>query len=174
MMLAARYRDEDPTGWLASEKLDGCRAFWDGQVLRTRSWLPIRAPAWFTARLPAGVALDGEIWAGRGTFQKTKVLVQFDRQNDPAWLQTRFMVFDWPTDEGTRLEERLALAKDAALKAGAGWVEQTRVLGRADMWARFASVVSGGGEGLVLRRPGSLYDFGRSADWLKVKPAGVD
>ena len=58
----------DPHGWLVSEKLDGARAWWDGSRLRFRSGLHIAAPAWFLASLPA-LALDGELWAGRGTFE---------------------------------------------------------------------------------------------------------
>ena len=35
----------DPTGWLVSEKYDGVRAHWDGQVLRSRSGRVLPAPA---------------------------------------------------------------------------------------------------------------------------------
>mgnify|MGYP002369347096 CR=1 FL=1 len=38
--------------YLVSEKLDGVRAYWDGQALRTRNGHPIHAPAWFVAPLP--------------------------------------------------------------------------------------------------------------------------
>ena len=36
------------------------------------------------------------------------------------------------------------------------------------------AVVAQGGEGLMLRRPGHCYEYGRSNAWLKVKPAHVD
>ena len=42
----------DPEGFLVSEKYDGVRAYWDGQVLRFRSGLPIDAPRSFIERLP--------------------------------------------------------------------------------------------------------------------------
>lgn len=32
-MLAKPYTDQNPTGWLISEKLDGVRAIWDGAAL---------------------------------------------------------------------------------------------------------------------------------------------
>ena len=57
----------DPTGWPVSEKLNGCRAYFDGSQFWTRGGNVIAAPDWFTAGLP-GVPLDGEIWAGRGRF----------------------------------------------------------------------------------------------------------
>lgn len=174
MMLANRYRDEDPTGWWASEKLDGWRAFWDGDVLRTRTWQPIHAPAWMTASLPRGIALDGELWAGRGGFSVIQSLGQMDRPGDPRWRGVRFMVFDAPTTDAIPVEQRLARARELARGRGVGFVEQRRLASPNALWRWFAEVQRKGGEGLVLRRPGSCYAFGRSSDWLKVKPASAD
>jgi DNA ligase-1 len=58
----------DVSRYLISEKIDGVRAFWDGQVLRTRNGHSINAPAWFVERFPAQ-PLDGELWIGRGPFE---------------------------------------------------------------------------------------------------------
>ena len=55
----------DVSRYLVSEKLDGVRAVWDGEVLRFRSGRTINAPAWFVAALPKQ-PLDGELWIGRG------------------------------------------------------------------------------------------------------------
>lgn len=174
MMLAARFNERDPTGWWASEKLDGCRAFWDGAKLRTRTWLPIDAPDWLTAELPRGIALDGELWAGRGEFELVRVLVQYARASSENWERVRYCVFDAPTTDAVPLEKRLAKAQRLARGRGVEYVAQQRVESARAMWERFGSVVKGGGEGLVLRRPGSCYVFGRSADWMKVKPCNVD
>ena len=70
----------DPTGWLVSEKLDGVRARWDGQTLWFRSGHPVAAPDWFLAGLPRGVAIDGELWMGRGTFERLSACVR-----RPCW-----------------------------------------------------------------------------------------
>lgn len=170
MMLANKWKGQDPTGWWVSEKLDGCRAFWDGAVLRTRdSWLPIHAPARITKRLPRGVALDGELWGGRGTFQKVRVLVQTDRPTHPDWRRVRFWVFDAPTTDAIPWETRKRRAEAIARRAGAGLVKHWRCAGLAAMQADFRRVVAEGGEGLMLRRPGHYYAFQRSSDWLKVK-----
>lgn len=175
MMLANRYRDQDPTGLWLSEKLDGCRAFWDGQYLRTKdSWLPIHAPPTLTASLPKGRALDGELWAGRGTFEVVKVLVQQKRANHPNWANVRYMVFDAPTTASVPLERRWLDATQLAIGSRVQTVAQRICAGLADMQAEFARVLSLGGEGLVLRSPGHFYEFGRSRHWLKVKPALVD
>ncbi len=173
-MLAGRYRDQDPTGWWVSEKLDGCRAFWDGTVLRTKdSWLPIDAPDYITEGLPRGKARDGELWAGYGTFQLMRVLVQFPRASDPRWRQVRYCLFDAPTTDAVPVEkrwERLAKTTGPHLDIMPQW----RCAGMAAMANDFAAVLKRGGEGLMLRAPGHHYEFGRSSRWLKVKPAGVD
>ena len=75
--------DIDPAGWLVSEKLDGVRARWDGARLVLRSGLPVAAPAWFTRRLPP-VALDGELWLGRGRFDALSGLVRRAAGEDAA------------------------------------------------------------------------------------------
>jgi DNA ligase-1 len=171
MMLANRWKGQDPTGWWVSEKLDGCRAFWDGHVLRTRdSWLPIYAPASLTAKLPRGIALDGELWGGRGTFQMVRVLVQTNRPTHANWQGVRYMVFDAPTVEDVPWEQRQRRAAMLARRAGAGIVEHWRCTGLDAMQADFRRIVAAGGEGLMLRRPGHCYAFQRSSSWLKVKP----
>lgn len=174
MMLAAKYTNQDPTGWLMSEKLDGWRAFWDGYTLRTRTWRPIYAPEEITAFLPKGIALDGELWAGRGGFLTMQAIGNVNRPSDPRWAGVKFMVFDCPSTLSVPLEERLMLARKLAAGKQVGFVEQVRVDSTPSMWSHFRHVVSNGGEGLVLRRPGSFYEFERSTEWLKVKPCNVD
>ena len=64
MTLAEDWRGQVVNGWLASEKMDGCRALWTGYQFFTRGGNEIAAPDWFTDGLPC-VPLDGEIFAGR-------------------------------------------------------------------------------------------------------------
>ena len=60
MTLGTDYTpDVNPVGWLVSEKLNGCRAYWDGSQFWTRGGNVIAAPDWFIDGLPA-VHLDGE------------------------------------------------------------------------------------------------------------------
>jgi len=65
MMHGMDYLGDDVSGWLMSEKLDGCRAYWDGGKMWSRGGKQILLPNEMLAALPAGVALDGEIHAGR-------------------------------------------------------------------------------------------------------------
>lgn len=45
-----RSKAMDPTGWWISEKLDGVRAFWDGQRLYSRQKIEWNAPSWWRSR----------------------------------------------------------------------------------------------------------------------------
>lgn len=174
MMLAERWQGQDVAGWWLAEKLDGVRAYWDGAVIRTRSWREIDAPAWFVAKLPRGVALDGELWGGRGTFQIASELSRFARAADhPAWHVMQFCAFDWPTCEAIPFEARIAKIeswRNETVKP----VELRRCEGATDARDTMAQIVRGGGEGVVVKRPKHFYEFGRSRDWLKVKPVTMD
>lgn len=170
-MLAGRFTGrQDLAGWWLSEKLDGCRAFWDGKILRTRTWLPIRAPSRITQRLPVGVALDGELWGGRGTFERVRVAVQYRPEDHADWNGVDFWVFDKPTVAAIPLEKRLAQAERLARAAGVEFCPQWRCDCTGEALFAMERICREGGEGLVARRPGSCYEFGRSSDWLKLKP----
>jgi len=173
MMLAERWRGDDCAGWWLAEKFDGVRAFWDGAILRTRTWREIHAPAWFLAALPAGVALDGELFGGYGTLSVASDLSRFWRADDPRWRQFTFRAFDWPTTEAVAFERRVEQLTPLANEILQP-VQLRRCEGAEDAQRSLAAVVAAGGEGLMLKRPGHCYEFGRSRAWLKVKPVGVE
>ena len=161
----------DPAGWLVSEKLDGVRAFWDGQQLRFRSGATIAAPAWFTRRLPA-LPLDGELWLGRGSFQALSGIVRRAAPDSAGWQALRYMLFELPGGEGgfaARAARLRELARDS------GWaqlaaVEQSRQPSAQALQQRLATTVAAGGEGLMLHRADAPYHSGRSPALLKLKP----
>jgi DNA ligase-1 len=163
-------RGLSPVGYLVSEKLDGVRALWDGQTLRFRSGRPIAAPVWFLAGLP-NVALDGELWAGRGSFEVLSGSVRKTTPVDAEWRKLRYMVFDLPHDprpfaeRAKAITELLAMAKEDWLQA----VLQSKVADLAALQARLDAVLAGGGEGLVLHRMDALWRSGRSDAVRKLK-----
>ncbi len=59
---------------------------------------PIMAPDWFLNTLPA-CPLDGELWAGRGNFQKVMSTIRKDKPVDEEWKQIQFAVFGSPDFE---------------------------------------------------------------------------
>jgi len=154
-----------------SEKYDGVRGYWDGRQLFTRGGEPIAAPPWFTAGWPA-VALDGELWAGRGQFTAAVSAVRKEVPDDAAWRRMQFMVFDLPSHPGS-FTERLTDVQTAVAAINQNWVSavaQERATTRAALQQQLDKVVQSGGEGLVLHRAASLYKAGRSDDLLKFKP----
>lgn len=164
-MLAKTYAGQNPKGWLMSEKLDGVRAVWDGSELRTRNGNLIPAPQWFLAALPA-TALDGELHAGRGRFQRVMSIIRGDGQ---GWDEITFRVFDAPLAAGG-FEERLAVAAGAVDGCRVAAVVPHVVCASKRDFLRFAdSMVADGAEGVMLRKAGSTYCFGRSGDMLKFK-----
>lgn len=172
LILAELYRDSvDPAGYWVSEKLDGVRAYWDGQQLFFRSGQPVCAPAWFTQGFPRQ-ALDGELWLGRGQFERLSGIVRTAQPVDAEWRQINYLLFELPGAAGTftqRLESLRRLVETAHvpwLKA----VEQFRVPDREALKAKLDSIVAAGGEGLILHRADATYTAGRNADLLKLKP----
>lgn len=171
LMLANVYRPGVPLQayWL-SEKYDGLRAFWDGQRLQTRGGETIAAPAWFTAQWPPE-PMDGELWAGRGSFEDTLSTVRRQTPDDEAWRAVRFMVFDLPAHPGV-LTERIAAYRALVQRIDQPWVQavpQERVGSHAELMARLDGLVREGGEGLMLHRGDAPYRAWRSDDLLKVK-----
>nr|WP_235566332.1 DNA ligase [Methylibium sp. Root1272] len=172
-MLLAREAaaGQSPVGYRVSEKLDGVRAQWDGRVLRFRGGGVVPAPGWFTAGLPA-VALDGELWLGRGRFEALTAIVRDRQPDDAGWRQVRYGVFELPGAPGP-FAERAARIAQVVRQAGAGplmVVEQWELPDTAALQARLASVVAQGGEGLMLHRADAPYVTGRSEVLLKLKP----
>src|SRR5690554_4513608 len=107
LMLATDHREGIEVGdYYVSEKLDGVRGHWDGRALWTRGGNRIEAPEWFTAGWPR-VALDGELWLGRGRFEEASGVVRTLGGEHPGWREMRFMVFDLPGHDG-RFAQRLA------------------------------------------------------------------
>jgi DNA ligase-1 len=162
-------RDVDLSGWWMSEKLDGVRAYWTGTRFLSRLGNEYFAPPWFTAGLP-NTPLDGEIFAGRKLFQKTVSIVRRQDQS-PAWKELSFVVFDAPGHPGL-FEERLQVAEQliaAAKNPQVRFHEHQRCLSNDHLLKELARVEALGAEGLMMRRPGSKYEVGRSSTLLKVK-----
>lgn len=122
-------------GFYESEKLDGQRAFWDGGISRgipasevpyantvkddryetpqvstglfSRYGKAIQAPKWWLDQLPP-FPVDGELWAGRGTFQFTSSVVRSSVNiKDADWNDIYFLVFDTPAPESAFRHRRV-------------------------------------------------------------------
>ena len=170
VMLAHKWDGAtDISGWWLSEKLDGVRAYWDGQQFLSRQGNLFCAPEWFTENLPY-VPLDGELWGGRKRFQRTvSVVRRQDRSDD--WREITYYIFDAPAVpepfEGRLEAVRQALA--LLRPAHARLLGHQRCRDARQLQQELARVEALGGEGLMLRQPGSRYQSGRCSFLLKVK-----
>jgi len=161
--------DVDLTGWWMSEKLDGVRAYWDGQAFISRLGNPYVAPDWFVEGLP-DTPLDGELWGGRKKFQRTVSVVRRQDKSE-GWRDIVFVVFDAPAIDAP-FEERLEHVRrelEARELRHARHHAHERCRSIDHLKEELARVESMGGEGLMMRKPGSRYEVGRSSTLLKVK-----
>jgi DNA ligase-1 len=166
MMHGVDYLGEDVSGWLMSEKYDGCRAYWDGETMWSRGGKVIAIPEAMRAALPSGGALDGEIHAGRGGFEVARQAVQYGR-----WTpECRFSVFDVPSLKDHPFYIRYeALERELPADGQVNYVRHLwcRDVGNAVNYMK--SIQFGDGEGVVLRDPSALYVSDRVESVLKLK-----
>jgi len=159
-----------PQGFLVSEKWDGVRAHWDGQVLRFRSGRLLAAPAWFLAALPA-LPLDGELWTGRGEFDLLSGVVRKMVPDDEAWRAVKYRVFDTPGHPAP-FAQRAEIVHSTLEAARVPWlmpVAQSVLKDVPSLLARLQETVSQRGEGLVLHRADALWRSGRTDALYKFK-----
>lgn len=161
----------DLSGWWMSEKLDGVRAYWDGKQFLSRQGNLFHAPDWFIEGMP-DVLLDGELWIDRKKFQRTVSVVRRQDKCD-LWSEVKFLVFDAPS-AGGGFEERVAFIREtlASRKTPLTFAHphEHQLCKDLDcLRAELSRVEALGGEGLMLRRPRSKYEAGRSSTLLKVK-----
>ena len=157
VLLAHKWEtDHDPTGWWMSEKLDGVRAYWDGEAFVSRLGNQFYAPDWFVADLPADT-LDGELWVGRKMFQQTTSIVRSGAQGD-EWKQVTLRRVRRAERDGRVRGAHRARAEGARrrrrrrTRAGSS---TSRATGVDHLREELARVEALGGEGLMLRQPES-------------------
>lgn len=159
---------EDVTGWVGTEKFEGCRGFWDGFEMWTRGGLRVDIPNHWRDELPVGVALDGEIYCGVDGEAKSVDFARHGRYLDGI----TFMVFDAPDHGGTYLE-RLEFARSRMEAYGTGpdiQVVEARVLESTEAALEWMiEIQARGGEGVVARVNDLPYKPGRTSQILKLK-----
>lgn len=169
MTLAVDWRGQTAlVGWLASEKLNRCRAYWDGRQFWTRGGNIIPAPAWFKKGLP-DVHLDGEIWAGRKGFRDASNAVRLGgKWFDLDFIQ--FAAFDAPQVAGT-WAERISEARRAVKRAAcAVAVEVERMTSPQRLVDYMLGLRRIGAEGGMFRNPDAIgYTTGRTETLLRWK-----
>ena len=170
MMLPRVYSPEvDVSGWLMSEKLDGVRGYWDGKQLLSKNGNRLYPPEAFVRDWPP-FPVEGELWGGRSSFEKTVSIVK-KQQPHNGWLQLKFAIFDVPQSDG-RFIERMARAIEWLAEHPTPYayvIPQAKVRDSDHLQQELKRIESLGGEGLIVRRPDTYYKNGRTAEILKVK-----
>lgn len=170
IMLPNVYKENfQVTGWLMSEKLDGVRGYWDGKKLFSKNGHLLHPPAAFIRGLPP-FHLEGELWGGRGTFEKTVSIVKKQTPHK-GWLAIQFAIFDVPQEPGT-FSTRIQTAQhwfSSHPFSYAYVIPQKLITTISQIQEELQRIEKLGGEGLIVRNPGALYITGRSNDILKVK-----
>jgi DNA ligase 1 len=170
LLLAERYEPSvNIKGWWMSEKLDGVRAYWDGKQLLSRLGNAFYVPDWFMEKFP-DFPVDGELFGGRKKFQRTVSIVRRQDKNE-LWKEITFLLFDAPAEKGP-FEERQKKCQDYVEQQKppyVKWHEHQRCKDALHLKEMMDQMETLGGEGMMLRQPGSIYVAGRSSTLLKVK-----
>ena len=144
--------------------MDGVRVYWDGFNLYYRNGTQIHAPHDFVLGLPQ-IKIDGELWAGSGKFEQLMSILSSGLTD---WSRILFVVFDIVASKQSYHLRLEALSKIV-------WPKQVMVLeshlcqGIQHLESYLSSILSKGGEGIILRDPISPYIAGRSSTLLKLK-----
>lgn len=167
--LAKTYENQDIDGWWWSEKLDGIRAIWNGKNLVTRNNNIINCPSSWIMSLPKDIALDGELYIGRGKFNQTVSIVRRDLPSS-NWKNIKYHVFDSPTLDGTYCSRYKQLT-NMKLPSFCVLVQQNYIRNPENDIPHVLSVIEkDGGEGLMVRNPFvDGYIEGRTGELLKIK-----
>jgi DNA ligase-1 len=157
------YSGQNVNGYIATEKFNGCRAYWDGENLWSRGGIKINIPASWRDVLPRGVHLDGEVYDGIDGLARTASAVKYGNFTPSM----KFMVFDSPSFTG-KYQDRLSSAK----KYESGpivVIPSFRITNIVEAISKMKNIQSRGGEGLVLRVPNVQYAAERTAKLIKLK-----
>eukprot|EP00026_Physarum_polycephalum_P000761 Phypoly_transcript_00762.p1 GENE.Phypoly_transcript_00762~~Phypoly_transcript_00762.p1 ORF type:complete len:886 (-),score=68.50 Phypoly_transcript_00762:72-2729(-) len=159
--------------WWMIEKFDGIRAFWSptDNHLISRSGRKLQIPSAIleASFLAINFWMDGEIWFGYGKFDEAGKVAHKALQID--WPNFKYIAFDAPNYKGTYKERYTFLQQSlSSLKLPHITVPlYQECTSTKDMMELTQAIINKGGEGIILRDPGSLYCNGRSQEFLKLK-----
>ena len=176
-MILAKILPEnvDVRDYWVSEKYDGVRGYWDGKQrqMYSRNGTVIALPNDFAAQLP-DISFDGELWIGRGQFERVVSVVRDEQPDDTAWKQVKYMVFELPDSQNqygdfTQRMGRIERITQNINAPNIQAVKQWRVRDRAELLRQLDTITQAGGEGLMLHLASAPYQTGRSDALYKLK-----
>jgi len=166
LLLLKTYKDQNISGWVMSEKLDGIRAYWDGKQLHFRSGKIIHAPKWFTASYPP-FPTDGELWTKRADFENISSIVRDKIPNEAQWKTITHNIFEVPNAKGGLIQrlDKVKPYENSIIKI----IPQISIRDKQHLKEYLKHIESLNGEGVVVRDPDAPYIAKRTSKALKVK-----
>lgn len=168
MTLLTDWRGQNVDGWFWSEKLRGCRGYWQAvqKTFWTRGGKAINIPKFWRAQMP-DFDLDCEIYAGRCNVETVaRVAVQFGKFTAAVVP----VVIDVPQARGTWLERMAAGRKELAGNKLIQFAKGGIIRCYAEMNHIACNIIYTGGEGIVMRNPAvDFYEIGRTENALRLK-----
>lgn len=164
--LQSSYQD-----YLASEKLDGVRGYWNGENIISRAGNIINAPTWFIKDFP-NVPLEGELWIGRGQFDLVSGIIRRQNPIDQDWRQVKFMLFDAPNSKLV-FSQRMDFIDNLISPLNIPWLQLIPHYSFDNYSAlidHFHKLIDNGAEGLMLNKANAYYQSGRTDSIVKLKP----
>eukprot|EP00026_Physarum_polycephalum_P001538 Phypoly_transcript_01540.p1 GENE.Phypoly_transcript_01540~~Phypoly_transcript_01540.p1 ORF type:complete len:1069 (+),score=95.14 Phypoly_transcript_01540:45-3251(+) len=167
-----------PNTWWVGEKYDGMRCCWNPQrqKIYTRAGRELQVLPGI-ARLFPKIYIDGEFCFGRGLFAFTYMLVKaaFDFV---CWDLLRLISFDTPARNLRKktFEERYKRLLSYVSLAHPFNIVATRIMCKNSKHLNtlVQGVIDDEGEGVIMRKVGSLYENGRSPNLIKLKTSFGD
>jgi len=163
------YSNQNISNWYMSEKLDGIRAFWDGEKLYTKNGNIINTPKTFTKNFPK-FHLDGELWTKRDDFENIQNIV-LDKNPSSKWSEITYNIFEAPNLEGD-FKNRLYKIKlwfSLNHNENINLIPQYICKNKKDLDKFLEKIITKKGEGIIIKNPNLTYINKRNENILKVK-----
>lgn len=164
MMHGSDWDGEDLTGYVLTEKCNGCRAFWDGEKLWSRGGMSPVLPAEWAGQLPA-IPLDCELYDGTDGVYRCGAALRYGKFTPSM----RLVVFDAPGAAGdykSRMDIAAATTRGSKIAQVA---TLTHCQGNHHALRLLREIQARGGEGVMAYLPALPYRAGRSRNVLKIK-----
>lgn len=178
LILAENYTtDMNVISWYMSEKIDGIRAYWDGQQFWSRTGKEIHTPSFFTEDLPKNIPLDGELFMKQSIVDKSKTnlfskVCSITRKKIPVneeWSDICFYVFDTVKHDLPFVDRHTIIKKLINISPFCVILNQYNIKTIKQLNDFHDNITSRGGEGVMIKNPHSMYVGRRTKDLLKLK-----
>lgn len=156
-------------GYHAQEKYRGVRLVWDGRAAWSRQGIEAELPADWYESMPT-LALDCELYDGADGERRCASAIRFGPKHVTKTM--RIIAFDCPSMPEAPWERRITAVRNAVEDADFDrieWAPYSRVESVEQMLDALQLVHDRDGEGLILRKPESLYRPGYSDSIIKLK-----